>query len=56
MRITGSHIADFSTLHCDPNCGKWNRFLDLRKEEDCEKLRQFILVADVVVQDIDLMC
>lgn len=50
MRVTAEHIPDLSSLHCDLNWGKWNCFLDLRKETDRCKLRSLILEADVVVQ------
>ncbi|KAF2681151.1 CoA-transferase family III [Lentithecium fluviatile CBS 122367] len=50
MRITASHITDMSNLHCDLNWGKWNAYLDFRKEEDREKLRALVREADVVVQ------
>jgi hypothetical protein len=49
MRVTAPHLVDFSGLHCDLNWGKWNSHLDLRKDEDREKLRALILDADVVV-------
>jgi hypothetical protein len=49
MRITAEHLPDFSQLHPDLNWGKWNAFLDLRKEGDREKLRALVLEADVVV-------
>ncbi|QIX01062.1 hypothetical protein AMS68_006579 [Peltaster fructicola] len=49
MRITAPHIPDVSSLHPDLNHGKWNASLDLRKEEDREKLRRLILDADVIV-------
>ena len=49
MRITGPHVADFSGLHPDLNWGKWNCHLDLREEEDREKLRDLLLDADVVI-------
>lgn len=50
MRITASHITDMSSLHVDLSWGKWNANLDFRKEEDCEKLRELVREADVVVQ------
>jgi len=50
MRVTAPHLADFSSLHCDLNWGKWNTCLDFRKEEDRAKLRELILEADVVVE------
>ncbi|KAF1984846.1 CoA-transferase family III [Aulographum hederae CBS 113979] len=49
MRVTAPHLADYSSLHCDMNWGKWNASLDFRKEEDREKLRELIREADVVV-------
>lgn len=50
MRVTAEHLPDLASLHCDLNWGKWNCFLDLRKEDDRAKLRALILDADVVVQ------
>ncbi|KAK3323243.1 CoA-transferase family III domain-containing protein [Cercophora scortea] len=50
MRITAPHLADFSVLHPDLNQGKWNASLDLRREEDREKLRALVREADVFVQ------
>lgn len=49
MRVTAPHISDFSGLHPDLNWGKWNCSLDLRKEEDKERLRKLIIEADVVI-------
>ncbi|KUJ08286.1 alpha-methylacyl-CoA racemase [Mollisia scopiformis] len=49
MRVTAPHLVDYSSLHCDLNWGKWNTFLDFRKEEDREKMRKFVLEADVVI-------
>ncbi|KAJ7187607.1 CoA-transferase family III domain-containing protein [Mycena pura] len=49
MRITASHICDYSALHAELNWGKWNSELDLRNEADRETLRGLILDADVVV-------
>ncbi|KAG4272722.1 hypothetical protein FPRO04_10238 [Fusarium proliferatum] len=49
MRVTAPHLPDFSGLHPDLNWGKWNCSLDLRQEEDREKLRRLIQEADVVV-------
>jgi hypothetical protein len=49
MRVTAPHLADYDSLHCDLNWGKWNCHLDFSKEEDREKLRVLILEADVVV-------
>lgn len=48
MRITAPHIQDYSGLHCDLNRGKWNCFLDFRKEE-LERARGLVRDADVVV-------
>ncbi|KAF3018923.1 hypothetical protein E8E14_010767 [Neopestalotiopsis sp. 37M] len=50
MRITAPHLTDLSILHPDLNHGKWNACLDLREEEDREKLRALILEADVFLQ------
>lgn len=50
MNVMASHLPDYSQLHCDLGWGKWRAFLDLRKEEDREKLRELIMEADVVMQ------
>ncbi|KAH0842473.1 hypothetical protein AYO21_10776 [Fonsecaea monophora] len=49
MRVTASHLPDFSGLQPDLNWGKWNCSLDLRQEENRLKLKNLILEADVVV-------
>ncbi|KAI1394473.1 CoA-transferase family III domain-containing protein [Hypoxylon trugodes] len=49
MRVTSPNITDLSQLHQDLNWGKWNCFLDLKVEEDKEKLRALIKEADVVI-------
>lgn len=49
MRITAPHITDLSQLQFDLGWGKWNASLDLRNEEDREKLRKLIREADIVV-------
>ncbi|KAF2494190.1 CoA-transferase family III [Lophium mytilinum] len=49
MRVTAPHITDFSALHLDLNWGKWESELDLREEDNREKLRALIRKADVVV-------
>lgn len=49
MRVVAPHVADLSIVHPDLNWGKWNCFLDLRSNEDREKLRALIIEADVVV-------
>ncbi|KAF9781433.1 hypothetical protein IL306_014052, partial [Fusarium sp. DS 682] len=49
MRVTAPHLPDFSGLHPDLNWGKWNCSLDLRQEDDREKMRNLIQEADVVV-------
>jgi len=43
-----------SILRVDLNWVKWNSYLDLRKEEDKEKLRALVREADVVVQSYRL--
>jgi hypothetical protein len=50
MRCTSPNLPDYSALHIDLNWGKWNCSIDLKKEEDREKLWILILEADVVVQ------
>lgn len=49
MRVTAPHLPDVTGLHPDLNWGKWNAHLDLRKEDDRQKLKALILEADVVV-------
>lgn len=49
MRVTASHLPDFSGLQADLNWGKWNYDLDLRKAEDRSKLEALILDTDVVI-------
>lgn len=49
MRVTASHLPDFSGLQPDLNWGKWNCDLDLRKEENRLKLRNLIIKADVFI-------
>jgi len=49
MRVTASHLPDFSGLQPDLNWGKWNCNLDLRIEEDRLKLKALILDADIVI-------
>lgn len=49
MRVTASHLPDFSGLQPDLNWGKWNCNLDLRQLQDREKLQKLILDADVII-------
>lgn len=49
MRVTSLNVTDIYQLHQDLNWGKWNCSLDLKREEDKEKLRSLIREADVVV-------
>jgi hypothetical protein len=49
MRVTASHLPDFSGLQADLNWGKWNCNLDLREAEDRQRLKELILDADVVI-------
>jgi hypothetical protein len=49
MRVTAPHLVDYSALHCDLNWGKWNCFLDFRKDEDRKQMRQLVLEADIVI-------
>ena len=50
MRITAPHLCDLSSVHPDLNWGKWNASLDLRNEEDRQKLRDLVATADIFVQ------
>lgn len=49
MRVTSPYVTDLSALHQDLNWGKWNTSLDLRNEENKQRLRELIRGADVVV-------
>lgn len=49
MRVTAPHLSDFTGMHPDLNWGKWNSFLDLRKDADKKKLKALIMEADVVL-------
>ncbi|KIX09204.1 uncharacterized protein Z518_00283 [Rhinocladiella mackenziei CBS 650.93] len=49
MRVTASHLPDFSGLQPDLNWGKWNCNLDLRKDDHRQQLQNLILEADVVI-------
>ncbi|KAK6371411.1 hypothetical protein LTS17_009142 [Exophiala oligosperma] len=49
MRVTASHLPDFSGLQPDLNWGKWNCALDLREEVNRSKLRALIMDADIIV-------
>jgi len=50
MRVVAPHLPDLSVLHLDLNAGKWNTILDLRNDEDRQKLRDLVLDADVFLQ------
>ncbi|ETN42476.1 uncharacterized protein HMPREF1541_01632 [Cyphellophora europaea CBS 101466] len=50
MRVTCEDVTDMSSLHLDLSHGKWNCFLNLRKEEDRETLRGLVKEADVFLQ------
>ncbi|KAK0498769.1 CoA-transferase family III domain-containing protein [Armillaria luteobubalina] len=50
LRITGPGVSDMSMLNAEMGWGKWNAYLDLKKEEDRDVLRELILEADVVIE------
>ncbi|KAF2482794.1 CoA-transferase family III domain-containing protein [Neohortaea acidophila] len=51
MRVTSPNVTDHWGLHADLNWGKWNCYLDLKKNpEDRAKLAELIKEADVVVE------
>lgn len=50
MRVTAPHLADMSHLHADLNHGKWNASLDLRRDQDRQRLRALLADADVFLQ------
>ena len=50
MRVTGSDIADMSSLHPDLTHGKWNCHVDLKTESGRATLRELVLEADVFLQ------
>jgi hypothetical protein len=49
LRVTSPNVTDISSLNIDVGWGKWNAYLDLKKEEDRERLRALILESDVVI-------
>ncbi|KAH6988324.1 putative alpha methylacyl-CoA racemase [Ilyonectria sp. MPI-CAGE-AT-0026] len=49
IRVTAPHLPDFTSTLADLNWGKWTTSLDLRNEEDRNKLKELIISADVVV-------
>lgn len=50
LRITCPGVSDMSMLNAEMGWGKWNAYLDLKKEEDRNQLRELILEADVVIE------
>ncbi|PHH68332.1 hypothetical protein CDD82_632 [Ophiocordyceps australis] len=49
MRVTSPHVPDFESVFPDLAWGKWSCHLHLANPPDCQRLRQLILDADVVV-------
>ncbi|KAF5332065.1 hypothetical protein D9758_016258 [Tetrapyrgos nigripes] len=49
LRITSPNVTDISSINIDVGWGKWNAYLDLKKEEDREQLRGLMLESDVVI-------
>ncbi|KAF5337984.1 hypothetical protein D9758_014322 [Tetrapyrgos nigripes] len=50
LRITSPNVPDFAEINFNLGWGKWNAHLDLKKEEDRQRLRELILESDVVVE------
>ncbi len=50
LRITCPGVSDMNVLNTEMGWGKWNAYLDLKKEEDRDVLRELILEADVVIE------
>lgn len=50
MRIMSPQLPDLHFTHVNLAPGKWQTLLDLKKEEDKEKLRELIRDADVFLQ------
>ncbi|KAK0223857.1 CoA-transferase family III domain-containing protein [Armillaria fumosa] len=50
LRITCPGVSDMNMLNAEMGWGKWNAYLDLKKEEDRNVLRELILEADVVIE------
>ncbi|ORX59591.1 CoA-transferase family III [Hesseltinella vesiculosa] len=49
LRVTAPHLPDMTVLHPDLQSGKWNCELDLRKDQDVQRLHALVEEADVVV-------
>jgi crotonobetainyl-CoA:carnitine CoA-transferase CaiB-like acyl-CoA transferase len=50
MRITGPHLPGFPMLDTDTGRGKLSAALDLRAEEDCDRLKGLLRDAHIFVQ------
>jgi crotonobetainyl-CoA:carnitine CoA-transferase CaiB-like acyl-CoA transferase len=50
MRVTGPHLPGFPELDIDTGRGKLSASIDLRAEEDCERLRALLREAHIFVQ------
>lgn len=51
VKATSPYLQDFGILSIAHNLGKLSIFLDLKKEEDKERLRGFVREADVFIQN-----
>ncbi|KAL0574043.1 hypothetical protein V5O48_007907 [Marasmius crinis-equi] len=49
LRITSPNVTDMQPLYFDLGWGKWSAHLDLKKEEDRERLKELIAEADIVI-------
>ncbi|CAA7257389.1 unnamed protein product [Cyclocybe aegerita] len=49
LRITSPNVTDLTIMGVDLSWGKWNAYLDLKKEEDRATLRALVEESDVVV-------
>ncbi|THU96254.1 CoA-transferase family III [Dendrothele bispora CBS 962.96] len=49
LRITSRNLPDFAELNFELGWGKWNAHLDLKNQEDRERLKELILESDVVI-------
>ncbi|KAK7439810.1 hypothetical protein VKT23_017386 [Stygiomarasmius scandens] len=49
LRITSPNVPDFAELNFELGWGKWNAHLDLKSEEDRQRLKELILESDAVI-------
>ncbi|ESK89133.1 CAIB/BAIF family enzyme [Moniliophthora roreri MCA 2997] len=50
MRITSPNVSDMQFVNFDLGWGKWNAYLDLKREDDRSRLRDLIKECDVVIE------